>query len=110
MVATLGASGLGRLTAPAGAGIALFLLFLHRRFLWWAISPFGFVVASSWNIAYQIWSSVFIGWVVAALVRRYGGLKIYRAFRPFFLGLILGDAVTYCLVVLLESVLGVRAM
>src|SRR3712207_7705060 len=52
---------------------------------------------------FRSWSSVLIGWAIAALVRRYGGLKLYRALRPVFLGLILGDAVTYCLVVLIES-------
>jgi len=33
---------------------------------------------------------------------------VYRKLRPFFLGLILGDVVVCCTVVLLESVIGVR--
>lgn len=85
-----------------GIGIATMLAFLNRTFLWWRLSPFGFVVASSWNIAYQIWSSVFFGWLIASLIRRYGGLTLYRSLRPFFLGLILGDAVTFNLVVCFE--------
>jgi len=35
-------------------------------------------------------------------------MPVYRRLRPFFLGLILGDVVVYCTVVLLESVIGVR--
>jgi hypothetical protein len=93
----------------AGMLIGGFLLFMNRRFLWWAVSPFGFVVASSENITGQIWSSVFLGWLIAALVRRWGGLRAYRVLRPFFLGLILGDAVTFCSVVVMECVVGVRS-
>lgn len=92
-----------------GMVIALFLLTMNRKFLWWGLSPFGFVMASSWNISNQIWSSVFLGWMAASLVRRYGGLRVYRGLRPFFLGLILGDAVSVCLMALMESLIGVRA-
>jgi hypothetical protein len=42
------------------------------------------------------------------LVRRLGGLRVYLRLRPFFLGLILGDAITYCAIVLVESLVGVR--
>ena len=92
-----------------GMVIAFFLLTMNRKFLWWGLSPFGFVMASSWNISNQIWSSVFLGWLFASLVRRYGGLRVYRSLRPFFLGLILGDACAVCLMALMESLIGVRA-
>lgn len=91
-----------------GLAIGALLIGLHRRFLWWGISPVGFVVAGSENLTGQIWSSVFVGWTIAALVRRFGGLTLFRRLRPFFLGLILGDAVTYCLIVLAEAIAGVR--
>jgi hypothetical protein len=89
-----------------GALLGLLLAYLNRTFLWWRVAPFGFAMASSWNVANQIWSSVFFGWLIASLVRRYGGLKLYRALRPFFLGLILGDGVTVTAMALLEIVVG----
>jgi hypothetical protein len=92
----------------AGFSIGSFLVHMNRRHLWWSLSPLGFVVASSENIAGQIWSSVLLGWAVATIVRRFGGLELYRRLRPFFLGLILGDAVTYGVVVLVETFVGVR--
>jgi hypothetical protein len=92
----------------AGIGFAGFLVGLHRRFLWWGISPLGFVVASSENITGQIWSSVLVGWLIASLARRFGGLRLHLAARPLFLGLILGDALTYCAIVLVEAIVGVR--
>lgn len=91
-----------------GAGIGLFLLNMNRRFTWWRLSPLGFVIASSENVSGQIWGGAFIGWLVSSLVKRYGGMPLYRKLRPFFLGLILGDVVVYCSVVLLESLVGVR--
>jgi uncharacterized protein DUF6785/uncharacterized protein DUF6784 len=97
------------LAVAAGFLVGLFLVFMNRRYLWWAVSPLGFVVASSENISGQIWSSVLAGWALAAVIRKYGGLPVYRRLRPFFLGLILGDAVTYCLMALLECTLGVGA-
>jgi hypothetical protein len=97
------------IAVAVGFAIGLLLVTMNRRYLWWGISPLGFVVASSENISGQIWTSVLVGWVLSALVRRYGGLPVYRRLRPFFLGLILGDAVTYCLMALLEATLGVGA-
>jgi hypothetical protein len=91
-----------------GFGVGSFLVQMNRRHLWWSLSPLGFVVASSENIAGQIWSSVLLGWLVSTIVRRLGGLALYRRLRPFFLGLILGDAVTYGVVVLVEAFVGVR--
>lgn len=91
-----------------GAGIGLFLLNMNRQFTWWRLSPLGFVIASSENVSGQIWGGAFIGWLVSSLVKRYGGMPLYRKQRPFFLGLILGDVVVYCSVVLLESLIGVR--
>jgi hypothetical protein len=103
-----GPEPLAYLGIGAGVAIASGLIFLNRRFLWWGVSPLGFVVASSENISGQIWSSVFLGWLIAMLVRRLGGLRVYLRLRPFFLGLILGDAITYCAIVLVESLVGVR--
>jgi hypothetical protein len=91
-----------------GAGVGLFLLAMNRQFTWWRISPLGFVIASSENVSGQIWGGAFIGWLISSLVKRYGGMPVHRRLRPFFLGLILGDVVVYCTVVLLESVIGVR--
>jgi hypothetical protein len=87
----------------AGAAIALLLAYMNRRFLWWGVSPLGFVVASTWDIGNYVWSSVLLGWLIAALARRWGGVKAYAALRPLFLGLILGENVTFVLMALLES-------
>jgi hypothetical protein len=40
----------------------------------------------------QIWFSVFVSWLLKLLILKYGGLYLYRVLKPFFLGLILGEA------------------
>lgn len=91
-----------------GGGIGAILVTMNRNFIWWRLSPLGFVIASSFNVSGQIWGGALIGWLFASLVKRYGGMRLYRSLRPFFLGLILGDVVVYCSVVLLETFVGVR--
>jgi hypothetical protein len=87
----------------AGTAIVLVLSLMNRRFLWWGVSPLGFVIAGTWDIGNYVWSSVFLGWLIAALARRWGGVRVYAALRPLFLGLILGENVTFVLMALLES-------
>ena len=40
-----------------------------------------------------LWCATFVGWGVKSLVIRYGGMKTYRAWIPFFIGLIIGPVV-----------------
>src|SRR5687768_1272933 len=74
-----GHRSLGLLGIGVGMAFAALLVGLHRKYLWWGISPLGFVVASSENITGQIWSSVLVGWLIASLVRRFGGLRLHLA-------------------------------
>ena len=38
-----------------------------------------------------VWFSIALGWLLKLVVMRYGGVVLYRALRPFFLDLILGQ-------------------
>lgn len=86
-------------TPPASTGmqylvggmIFSILLLVMRNYLeWWPLHPTGYALALSFAMEY-FWLPVFIAWLVKAVVLRYGGVKLYRATVPFFLGLILGD-------------------
>jgi len=59
--------------------------------IWWPISPIGYLIASTYTANYILWINAFIAWMFASQVKRYGGLRLYRQFRPIFIGLILGD-------------------
>ncbi len=78
----------------AGAGAVSLLRALGSRFLWWSLHPAGYALAAA-GATNSFWLPLFLGWLAKLLLIRYGGLRSYRAAIPFFLGLILGDYVTY---------------
>lgn len=80
-----------RLAAAIGAVVVTGLVLLHTYTIWWPVSPIGFVIASTYTEDYILWHSALIAWLITTQLKRYGGLRLYRAFRPAFLGLILGD-------------------
>jgi hypothetical protein len=73
-----------------GAAMVAGMAWLRLNFVWWPIHPLGFVMATSWA-SLNLWFSLFLGWLFKLITIHYSGLKGYRDFRPFFLGLILGD-------------------
>ena len=91
-----------------GAIFTLVLVWLNNTFVWWPLSPVGFIMASSWNSNWLMWGSVFIGWAVSTLIRRCGGFLFYRKMRPAFLGLILGDYLTRAGLAALSALFGIH--
>ncbi len=73
-----------------GFGLTAVLMFLRTRFLWWPLHPLGYVTADSWGM-FNLWSCIFVAWVIKTVILRYGGLGSYRRAVPFFLGVALGD-------------------
>ena len=76
----------------SGVGMAVMglLVLARQRFFWWPIHPIGYPIATvvpSW------WFSAFLAWLFKRNVLKYGGPSLYGRTRPFFLGLILGQAV-----------------
>jgi hypothetical protein len=74
-----------------GATLTLAMLILRARFLWWPLDPIGYLMCGSWPIT-EIWFSVFLGWAAKASIMTFGGTRGYRRILPFFLGLVLGQA------------------
>jgi hypothetical protein len=83
-------SGISYLAMAIGGGLVAALAWLRINFVWWPIHPLGFVMGTSWATL-NLWFSMFLGWVFKALTIRYTGLRGYVQFRPFFMGVILGD-------------------
>lgn len=89
-----------------GAAVVLLLSAAKARFFWWQFHPIGYALANSYALEY-FWSAIFVGWGMKFLIVRYGGVKLYRAAIPFFIGLILGDYVIAALWSLIGWALGV---
>jgi hypothetical protein len=71
----------------------LFVSFLFGLKKVWPFNPFhpvGYAVAGSWTMSH-LWFSVFLSWLIKVFLLKFGGLKIYKTYIPFFLGLIVGE-------------------
>lgn len=73
-----------------GGLVMVGLYWIRAHLLSFPIHPVGWAV-SQMMLTRHIWFSVFLVWLVKAVFMRYGGPKVVRAARPFFLGLILGQ-------------------
>lgn len=75
----------------------VFLMMMHRRFIWWPFHPAGYVLSGGeWSGMFYIWNAMLISWAIKWTLLKYGGLKTYRKARPFFFGLVLGDYIIGC--------------
>lgn len=92
--------------AGVGAAATLLLAAAKARLTWWPFHPIGYALANSYALEY-FWSALLIGWAIKICIVRYGGIRLYRAGMPFFLGLILGDYVVAAVWSLLGWLLGV---
>ena len=82
-----------------GALIAWLLIMAHHNFAWWPLHPIGWAVAKTWGIG-MIATSIFLVWLVKALILKLGGTRLYHQAQPFFIGMlvgyVLGVALSYC--------------
>ncbi len=65
------------------------LMMCRYRFPWWPIHPAGLAVGLT-HPTFNVWFSIFVAWLIKAIVLKMGGIGLYRRTRPFFLGMILG--------------------
>jgi hypothetical protein len=84
------AHGWGWVTTGIGALIMGLLMWARHRFLWWPLHPLGFTIGAVWLMD-VVWFSIFLAWLLKAIILKYGGARGYHVTRPFFLGLILGQ-------------------
>ena len=80
----------GWLHTGVGAGVMALLMLARQRLLWWPLHPLGYPIAVVWAMN-QIWFSIFLAWTIKLVVMKYGGPRLFRRTRPFFLGLIVGQ-------------------
>jgi len=79
---------------------------MRTRFAWWPFHPLGYAMGAAWP-AIVYWFSMFLAWLVKLFMLRYGGIRLYRKARVFFLGLILGEFLAALLWVTISVLTGV---
>ena len=88
-----------------GAVAMTFLTFMQYRFPWWPLHPIGFPIMTNWLME-QVWFSVFLAWLIKVTILRYGGATLFVRSRYFFLGLLVGQALTAGLSLTIDYVTG----
>ena len=80
-----------RFMAIGGAVMSL-LMWARHNLVWWPLNPLGFTISANWKTGH-IFFSALLAWLLKLVILKYGGPRLYRNLRPFFLGLILGEIV-----------------
>ena len=80
----------GWINKGVGAGVMAALMVTNHRWLWWPFHPVGYPVSCVFR---PLFFSVFLAWVIKALILKYAGLGLFNRLKPLFLGFILGEAV-----------------
>ncbi len=75
-----------------GCCILLGFELLRGRFFWWPHS-IGFVIWTGQRAISLMWFSFFLGWAIKWAIVHFGGSKVFTRSRPFFVGLIVGEAI-----------------
>ncbi len=96
------------LALVCGAAAMYGLDWLHSRFVWWGLSPIGFIMGGTGAMNSRIWSNAFIAWLLVSLLRRFGGLRLYTTMRPAFVGMALGHFVIIGLRSAIDPLLGLH--
>jgi len=73
-----------------GFAVTLCAAFARLRFTWWPIHPLLFVTWGTEPLR-RMCGAFLVGWVVKALVMKYGGAHTYARARPLMIGLIAGE-------------------
>ena len=76
----------------SGGGVMALLMWMRHHLLWWPLNPLGYAISANWKTGH-IFASALIAWLLKLVILKYGGPRLYRSLRPFFLGLILGEVV-----------------
>ncbi len=85
--------------------VNLGIMFLRARFVWCPLHPAGYVIGVAPGTTDMIWFPVAIAMITKWLLLKHGGIKAYRAAIPFFVGLVLGEAVMGCFWPILSLIL-----
>ena len=95
----------GLIFTGVGAAVEGFLIAAQHRLHWWPLHPLGFIIGSGW-LTHTLWFSVCLAWLLKLIIMKYGGMTGYLASRPFFIGMILGQATAAGLWLVIDGLIG----
>ncbi|MXV73716.1 hypothetical protein F4Z99_05485, partial [Candidatus Poribacteria bacterium] len=81
------------------------IMFLRSRFVWCPLHPAGYVIGVAPGTTDVIWFPLLLAMITKWLILKHGGINAYRKAVPFFIGLVLGEALMGCFWPLLSLIL-----
>ena len=87
-----------------GSAMAV-LMWARQHLLWWPLSPVGYMISANWKTAHIAFSA-YLAWLIKLLLLKYGGPKLYRSARPFFMGLIVGEITAAAIWLVIDYITG----
>ena len=91
-------------TAIGGAVMGL-LIHLQHRLPWWPLHYIGLPIGDSWVMG-RAWFSVFLGWLLKAIIFRFWGSRGYHFMKPVFLGFVAGQLMGAAVWMVVDAILG----
>ena len=88
-----------------GGAVMALLMWARHYILWWPLSPIGYMISANWKTGHIAFSA-FLAWLLKLLILKYGGPKLYRGVRPFFIGLIAGEIAAAAMWLIIDYITG----
>ncbi len=86
-------------------GVGMFtmaiLTLVRYRFPAWPLHPIGLALQGNYGLT-KTWMSIFIAWFIKAVLMRIGGAALYERGKPFFVGLIVAQAISTAMVFVVD--------
>ena len=73
------------------------LTLVRYRLPRWPLHPIGLAIQGNYGVT-KTWISIFVAWAIKSILMRIGGADLYDRGKPFFLGLLVAQAVSTALV------------
>ncbi len=81
------------------------IMVLRARYVWCPLHPAGYVIGIAPGITDSLWLPLMIAMIVKWFILKHGGIRAYRRAIPFFVGLVLGEALMGCFWPILSLIL-----
>ena len=88
-----------------GAVLMGLLIYIQHHVLWWPLHYIGLPVSDSWVMGVA-WFSVFLGWLLKAVIFKFSGTRGYLRYKPLFVGLIAGQLMGGAMWMVVDFLLG----
>ena len=88
-----------------GAALMASMIYLQHHYLWWPLHYIGLPVGDSWVMGWA-WFSVFLGWMLKAIIFKFTGTQGYQSCKPLFLGFVAGQLMGGAVWMVVDFILG----